>query len=150
MTDLYADEIRSEVSQGDLFSEVPIAYVNINAPQKLRVERVLAIILTHDCEYDKPNNHYCLVARIRSLDHVPTGSQGNIRNHRTRRAFYLPANSGVIAESYVDLRDIDRVAKATIEDLVRNGCRLASLSEDGRLALQQQLAMFFGLPFPAD
>lgn len=103
-----------------------------------------AILLTHDCEYDKSANSSVLLAEIRDLSEVVLGSQGHIRQYRTRNTFYLEAIEDHLPESYVDFRRITRLPKTVIASLANNSNRIASLSDDSRLALQQQIAAFFG------
>ena len=144
---MYLTEPRSEVSQGDLFDSVSLVHVSETGPPgeiaaDLRAGR--AILLTHDCEYDKPANRLVLVAEVRPLSEIPPGSQKPIREYRTRNTFYLEAVAERMPESYVDFRRLTPFPKATLAAQSQAHGRLASLNDEARLALQRQIAIFFG------
>ena len=139
---MYLEEPSAEVSQGDIFVRLPLVSVDDSQGQ-LQIQRVPAILLTQDCEYDKPSTLTVLIAGILTLSGVPPGSQGNVRKNRVASAFYLPPHAD-FPESYVDIRAIGRVAKSLIVSEAMTGNRLLSLTEEARLALQRQVAGFFG------
>lgn len=139
---MYRDELSTEVSQGDIFLNLPLASA-AEGQEQPSVQRVPAILLTQDCEYDKPSTVFVLIAAILPLSGVASGSQGNVRRNRVASAFYLPPHP-LLLESYVDIRAIGRVAKSLLAAEADLGNRLLSLSEDARLALQRQIAGFFG------
>lgn len=144
---MYERELRAEVSQGDILDQVPIPYVSLGSGAEQPSTRIVlarVMLLTHDCEYDKPNNDYVIVAAIRPLAEVATGSQGNVRQRKTRNTFYLEALPMKVEESFVDFRRIDRIGKSVIKPLADSGRRIASITDDARAALQWQLAVFFG------
>jgi hypothetical protein len=158
-----------ELSQGDLVALVPSNYVHdldylvkIDAnPVRFQVRatrpehmhddqmhqanargvRAAGIVLTHDCEIDKDDRERAsiLVGLVRPLAGIREVDRDGIRQNTRHRAFYLPANTHVGQESYVDLRRITSVRRAALEQLVRN----AAMSEDGRLMLQEHLFRFF-------
>lgn len=151
---MYEPRARSEVSQGDVFSEVPINYTLLDLDGHLatdddgntlppQIRMCKAIILNRDCDYDK--SAWVIVAEVRSLEEIAPGHRGNVRKYRALNTFYLEAVDGVIDESYVDFRRIDRINKAIVENLAAQGNRMLSLTDDGRDALRTQIAMFFGL-----
>lgn len=99
---MYTSELRPEISQGDVFREVDFALLNGNGePVKVKAT---VLLLSHDCDFDKPNNPYCLVAMITPLASVPADHQDNIQNYRVISTFYLPESPNTLVESYVDLR----------------------------------------------
>src|SRR5436190_1506794 len=106
-----------EVSQGDIFDGIPVAYLRHENPSEpsADIRFVRAILVSHDCEYDKPSNQFVLVAEVRPLTEIPGGSQGNVRHYRTRNTFYLEPLGELMPESYVDFRRIDRIQKVTLE-----------------------------------
>lgn len=135
---MYLQELRGEVSQGDIFDSLPLVFARQDG-SSLSFAR--AILLTYDCEYDKPTTKFVMIAEVRPLAEVAPGSQGNVRKNRAFSTFFLDAHSS-LAESYVDFRTLSRVEKAAVA--ARIGQRLASLSDDAQLALQEQLSAFFG------
>ncbi len=80
---------------------------------------------------------------MRPLSEIHANSQGNVRHYRTRNTFYLEALGDTLPESYVDFRRMDRIQKVLIEQAPPES-RAASLTEEARLALQRQIAIFFG------
>lgn len=139
---MYLEKPSAEVSQGDIFRSLPLTSVQEGEGQA-QVQHGPAILLTQDCEYDKPSTVSVLVAEVRLLSGIPAGSQGNVRRNRVASAFYLPPQAD-LPESYVDFRTIGRVAKRLAAEQASANGRLASLTEEARLALQRQLAGFFG------
>lgn len=62
---MYLFQLNEYVSQGDIFDDVPIACVRNESPTRAEVtdiKRVRMILLSHDCEYDKPSAHSVIVA----------------------------------------------------------------------------------------
>ncbi len=139
---MYLEEVSSEVSQGDIFQSLPLASAE-EGQEQARIRPVQAILLTQDCEYDKPSTLSVLIAEILPLSRVAPGSQGNVRKNRVASAFHLPPHA-LLPESYVDIRVIGRVAKNLVAAEAQRGNRLLSLTEEARLALQKQIAGFFG------
>ncbi len=139
---MYRNELSTEISQCDIFWSLPLV-PTADGTEQASAERVPAILLTQDCEFDKPSTLSVLIAAVLPLSGVASGSQGNVRRNRVASAFYLPPHL-LLPESYVDLRAIGRVAKSLVVAEASQGTRLLSLSEDARLALQRQIAGFFG------
>lgn len=83
---MYLDTVRVEVSQGDIFESLPLTSAE-SGQAVLRPARVM--LLTQDCEYDKPSTVSVLVAEILPLLGVASGSRGNVRQNRVASAFYL-------------------------------------------------------------
>ena len=99
---MYLPEPRPDISQGDLFDNAPLVLVTQDADASgltasLRAGR--ALLLTHDCEYDKPSNPWIAVAEVRPLSEIAAGSQGHVREYRTRNTFYLQALAENLPES---------------------------------------------------
>ena len=141
---MYLPQLRGEVSQGDIFDSLPTVYIQgVGLRPKMRSMR--AILLTHDCEYDKPKTTTVLIAEVWPLTDVDPGSRGYIVQNRVLAAFFLEAFADVLPESYVDFRSISRLEKGIVEAQSTEGKRLASLTVEARLALQRQLALFLGL-----
>lgn len=141
---MYLAALRGEVSQGDIFDDLPSVYIQ-QAGLRSKVQNTRAILLTHDCEYDKPRTETVVVAEVWPLSDVNNSSQGYIRQNRVLSTFYLEAYGDAFPESYVDLRNVSRVEKRLVAERAQIGKRLLCLTDDARLALQRQIALFFGL-----
>jgi hypothetical protein len=156
-----------ELSQGDLFAAVPAVYVKSlahmvrldesryelrsTAPIQLNLERehqanavavrAYAIVLSHDCEIDKnPRRASVQLAVVRPLAGVPDEHRDGFRANSRHRAFYLGAPEELDRlEHYADLRLITTIRKSALEPLAR----LASMNEDGRRMLREQMFRFF-------
>ena len=103
----YCPTLRDEVSQGDLFGDVPFLGLDTQqAAPAPRLDRHPGMLLSHDCEYDKPRVHFVLVARVRPLAHLDLGSRGNVRGYQTRATFYLPEGPAGFPEAFVDFEQL--------------------------------------------
>jgi hypothetical protein len=143
-SELYAPSLSEQVSQGDVFRQVADARVEVSGEEtRIVTGRSPSILLSFDCEYDKPRVDFVLIARVRPLAEVSRETAGNIRAGRMCAAFYLPRHSTDLPDSFVDLYHIVPVSKAEVQRLSDEGQRIASLSDDARLALQRQIAIYF-------
>lgn len=140
---MYLDRLQEQVSQGDLFDGLPLAHVDWHTPPQPSLRYVRAVLLTFNCEYDKPNCKSVLVAEVKPLDLVPENLRGNVRRNRVASAFSLSGHER-LEESYVDFRYVSTLDKRIVEEASAIGRRILSLDEDTRLALQEQLYQFFG------
>ena len=139
---MFADELREQISQGDIFDKIPVALVKF--PEAIPiVKEIKAMLVTHDCEFDKDSCIYVMVTEIRPLREVNRNSQGNIRDFKTLNTFYIQA-CDVLEESYLDFRRTYQVQKDFLFDRKDKGFRIVSLGDETRLALQRQLSIFFG------
>jgi hypothetical protein len=156
-----------ELSQGDLFVEVPSVYVQdlrylvktadntfslqavagqrrLDRPYPANAEetRTFGIVLTHDCEIDKEPRralvHVALVRPLRAPD-VPEEHLDGFRANTRHRAFYLPTNDYLEGENYADLR---RMTPLRV-DVLLGLTKLASMNEDGRRMLREHIFRFF-------
>lgn len=143
LTEIYLIEQRKQISQGDIFSNIPVARVKF--PEGIPIlKEIQGMLVTHDCEFDKPNSIYVLISECRPLSELKPESQGNIKNLKTLNTFYLPQTEGII-ESYIDFRRTYQVDKSFLFERVSSkSLRLKSLTDEARTALQRQLAIFFG------
>jgi hypothetical protein len=162
-----------ELSQGDLFSEVPSVYVDgpgymvkVNGTYQLRDERPashrldrpqaanakevreLGVVLTHDCEIDKtPTRASVILGLVRPLQNMRDSDADGFRSNTRHRALYLPPSGFVEGESYIDLRRVSVLRRDVLEGLPR----LASMNDDGRRMLREQLFRFYSRRYlPAD
>jgi hypothetical protein len=142
LTDFYLIDPRPQISQGDIFGSIPVARVKF--PEGVPVlKEIQGMLITHDCEFDKPNTVYVLVSEVCPLSELKPESRGNIKNFKTLNTFYLPQTEG-ISESYIDFRRTYQVDKSCLIDRLSKSLRLKSVTDEARMALQRQLAIFFG------
>jgi hypothetical protein len=140
---MYRPALRKKVSQGDIFDDLP--YTRIREEGLLAVVKLeRGILLTHDCEYDKPGTTAIMIAVVRSVAEQSPRYQDSIRGRGVASAFYLEAVQGILPESFVDLRTITVIDKRIIIVRVNEGKRLISMTQEARIALQEQLFFFFG------
>lgn len=138
---MYLQELRGEVSQGDVFDSLPLVWA---VPGGLvRVDDAPAVLLTYDCEYDKPSTKFVTVAQVFPLADIPADRRGNVRKNQVFSTFYLEANT-LFDEAFVDLRYMGRLEKTIVAAQAQDGKRLLSLKDDAQLALQEQISAFFG------
>ncbi len=103
---IYLQELRGEVSQGDVFDSLPLSYITQEDRLRTYSEAVRAMLLTYDCEYDKASTRFVMVAQVFRLDEVPADRQGNVRKNKVFSTFYLEAADN-LAELFVDFRFTD-------------------------------------------
>jgi len=139
---MYLQELRGEVSQCDIFDSLPIACAQ-QQTRDLTALNTRALLLTYDCEYDKPSTERVIAAGIFLLSEVPANQRGNVRKNRVFSTFYLQA-SPLLEESFVDFRYMGLLEKAIVAEESQAGKRLVSLGDEAQLALQEQLSAFFG------
>ena len=137
---MYLQELRGEVSQGDIFDDLPIVYAT-QGGGRFASTAVRSLIVTYDCEYDKPSTKLVMAAGIFSLADVPADRRGNVRKNKVFSTFYLEENAA-FNEAFADFRYAGLLEKAIVA--TRAETRLLSLSDAARLALQEQLSSFFG------
>lgn len=136
---VFLDTVRTEISQGDVFEDIEF----------VRGTSGDGVLLSHDCEYDKPSVSDVLVARAFSRDAVSSGSWGPIAAGQAYNAIHLPPVAGR-PESYINLRYIYRVPKVNLIEADAGGRRVASMTDSGRYALITYLFRFFTRRLPED
>lgn len=132
---MYESELRDQLSQGDLFRDVLISE-GVGEHQQSWNRRVM--VLSHDCEIDKPTCTSPLVVAVRALDDFPEEHRGLIRENRLYNGMYLEPGNG-IEEGFADFRFIHRMRR---EDLAEPK-KLASLTQEAREAMPAYLWRFF-------
>ena len=99
-----------------------------------KCKRTKAIVLTHDCEIDKPQIvrwHLCPVVPLSKLK---PENQDLVRRNRIYSMFFLPRNADALLDSFVDFSHISTVGM----DFIKTGTRILSLSDLGRQGLYAQ------------
>lgn len=99
----------------------------------------LAVILTPDCELDKKQTTFWLIAPIHPLAALLGQDQGNVRKNKVLKWLHLPAYGTSIPECFIDLATITTV-KATV---IQKAKRIATLSDSARAALYMQQTRWF-------
>jgi hypothetical protein len=143
---MYTADLRNEISQGDVFDNFPVVDVkfkSLNDDPEVSVRRSRVVLLSNDCDYD--NCPYIMVAEARLLTTVAVNHQNTVRNGLSRKTFYLNEKPGLFSESFADFRCIHRVEKKFISEGGSVSPRIASFSDEERLALQRSIAVFFGI-----
>lgn len=168
MSEWYSDELRAELSQGDIVTGIPFAVptdpiVHLNKssakghdviwtpsvgldtgdgqPKHLlaRYRVGFGIVVSHDCSIDKPNrNTRILFAPLPSLDSFDEKTRSGVRQQSNLALMLLPA-IGTMPESCVELR----VMAPYPRDMALKFEKIASLSDAARVRLQTALVAFF-------
>ncbi len=107
------------------------------------------LLLSHGCEIDKNGADVLLVARIREVTELSAGNQGYLRLGRVRNAMLL-TDLPAFNESFADFGYTFRVLRSELDRADGDGRRVASMSVDGRIALQVFLYRFYARRFPGD
>ncbi len=97
------------------------------------------ILLTHDCQIDKPGTRHLTVALVRPLGPLPAEQQELIRTNQVHSYFHLPPGPQGPEESYVDLR---RLTTLSVE-IIRAASRLAALADTAWDGLMFQFTRYF-------
>jgi hypothetical protein len=124
--------------QGDIIEGIEVVEAFATPPSALWT----VVVLTNDCDIDKPNHSVIQVARVVLLSVVDRGRAGDIRKGRVPAAMMLEAHDA-LEESFVDFRHIHRVERSRLLEALSKGLRRAAMSEDGRTALLYRLWLYF-------
>jgi hypothetical protein len=102
-----------------------------------------AALITHECVVDKADGYPLTVARVLPLSRQRERLQAQIRSRQQLASFYLPDDQGLLGEEYyIDLRLTTTVAAADLP----NFRKIASLTDEARSALREQIALFWTRP----
>lgn len=126
---IYAETPWPSLSQGDLFSGITIREYLGDTTKTY--PGVTVVLLSHDCEIDKPATKALLCAQTRSLAKQSPTHADTIRRGGSFNAMYLPA-IGNTPESYIDFRLTHRVHREIFDLAVEQGTRVTSMTQDGR------------------
>ena len=148
-----------ELSQGDLFDDVPI-FVRIDETSA-DTKRSRAIVLTQTCDLAQSKSTNILVACIYTAQSMVDDNvlkANTIRDHvRLGKMFglyFIPAEPELeIPELIVDLRDVHTIPRRILEELRTAGKRPATLPSPYREHLAQHFALTYmriALPVPSE
>lgn len=141
---MFLPELRDEISQGDIFDAVPVAEQGV-LPDGTTLCSV--VLLSHDCEFDKPSVSHVLVARTYPLTAAGRPLWGDIRAGRALNTMFLDGVEDR-EEGFVNFRYIHRIPKVELLEAASGGRRVASMSDDGRAALLAYMFRFFARRLP--
>ena len=91
----------------------------------------LAIIITYDCEIDKPAVKHWIVCPLIPLSDLRKEQHSDARRNRIARFHFLPRNGAEFPDSVVLLDQITTIHRSLLETVRR----VTALSDDGRLGL---------------
>lgn len=156
------------LTQGDLIDDCPLVSFKVGAiPLNLENPAIKwwparIVILTQACDLAHPKTDVVLVAQVHDAQKLvdqgvlkPTTIRDQIRRHLVFGWYFLPAVTTpvVLPEALIDLRDVQAIPRAVLEELLRHGKRLASLASPYREHLAQHFAVTYmrvALPEPYD
>lgn len=137
----------TEFSQGDILEQVPHLFFDGPLPAALddtvkhstgpmvcTAVSERAIILTPDCEIDKPKVSRWLVCPVMPIEAVAEDNRQNVRDNRIFSRFYLPPYRGILNECFVDFNQISTISAGLLVTVNRT----VSLDDEGRSALYAQ------------
>lgn len=153
-----------EIWQGDIFQAVPWSviktleyvhptgnplkpYVLTHSPEMGQKGNLvvssgsdLAMLVSHECVVDKGGRAPLTFARVLPITTHQEDQRAHIRNGANLQTFHLAANEAVaLTECYADLRLVSAIDPRLIASLGR----VASLTQDGRDSLRQQLILYW-------
>ena len=97
-------------------------------------KRAKALLLSYDCEIDKPTVKNWIVIPIVPLALIPGASQSDAKKNKIFSLLYLPSYRNILEESVLFLNH----ATTLDREFVRSAERILSLSDIGRKALYAQ------------
>ena len=133
------DGFNNWLGQGDLFRDLDLSGT---AGELLDLVPNGVLVLDHECQIDKPRTSGVICVGTALITDLHQGVAGHVRSGRIHHTMFLP---GIIdqAEQYADLRFQFRLPKQRLEDAMAQGRRVASMTEEGRLALQESIFRYY-------
>jgi hypothetical protein len=158
--DLYEDP-RADISQGDILEKLPSAHLvrplqalfarpdgsmavesedhpdfndKKGQPVVASCKRARALLLSYDCEIDKPAVKHWIIAPIVPLSLIPGPSHSDAKKNKIFSLLYLPSYRDILEESVLVLNHITTLDR----EFVQRTRRILSLSDIGRRALYAQ------------
>lgn len=153
------------LTQGDFIDDCPLVGLDVasvpvdlsDLPTKWWTARV--IVLTQACDLAQARADSVLVAAVHDAQKLVEAGllkgpviRDHVRRHLVYGWYFLPAAPSLsVAESLIDLRELHSVPRIVLEQLIRDGKRIASLTSPYREHLAQHLAVTYmrvALPKP--
>lgn len=132
---LWAEELDPELSQGDVFRPT----WDIDLPERAGP----VIVISHGCDIEK--NAFPLVADVVLASGTDVSSLGHLKKHRVWHGLWLVGLPEM--DAWVNLRTIRPFRRDIMQDRLKY--RIASMTEDGRMALSAKLFSFVSRTVPS-
>jgi len=129
---MYLLQLRDEISQGDIFLDVPFSsFTDINNTQgpQARIRYSPAMLLSHSCDFDKANSEFALMAPIDFVSRLGANELSLIRKNKVINALHLAEVPNLLLESYVDFRRLSPIPKVILGNLSNSNKRIASVTD---------------------
>lgn len=121
-----------------VFSATGEPYAGFNDKDGQRViatcRRSKAILISHDCEIDKPQVKKWLICPVVPMDRLQPRNHDLLKRNRIFSMLYLPRLDQMIPDSFVDFNQVTTLDS----EFIKSGKRIVSLSDIGRRALYIQ------------
>lgn len=151
---------RSEICQGDILEVLPNSHLtppltalfprsqgimacepethpefdDRHQPVIASCRRAKAMLLTYDCEIDKPQVRNWIVSPVVPLAEIPGSSHSDVKKNKVFHLLYLPKYRGILEDSVLLLNHMTTLSR----EFVSTAHRIVSLSDIGRRALYIQ------------
>jgi hypothetical protein len=150
------------LTQGDLLDDCPILFwecplATAPAQPESASTSVRVVVLTQACDLAQTKATRVLVAVVHQVQRLVERGvlqskviRDQIRTHCVYGWYFLPAGAAV-EESIVDLRDLHTVPRALLDNLIKEGKRVARIRTPFREHLAQHFSTTYariGLPEP--
>lgn len=132
------------LAQGDIFTEIPITYINDEGTE----ETILCkgMLLTNTC--DNSRNDKLQFAAIHSIEELENniGFQESVKHNKAYQFLYLPDSK--LEDYFIDFGLISSFSRKVIEELLQRGKvqKIASLSQIGYYMFLAKLTVYFMRP----
>ena len=163
---------RANFSQGDILTLVPHVYLEdplttlitesngtyragraaVSAvddkdgqPVLCNAKRTHGVILSPDCEIDKPQLKKWIVCPIMPLHSLKPENQDRVKRNRIYSMLFLPKYREILPDSFVNFSQSSTISSSYLQTLER----IVSLSDEGRRALYVQFLRWQRVPTSA-
>ncbi len=99
-----------------------------------KCKRSRGVLISHDCEVDKPQVKKWLVCPVVPMDRLQPKNHDLVKRNRIFSMLYLPKFDKITVDSFVDFNQITTLDS----EFIKAGKRIISLSDIGRRALYVQ------------
>ena len=112
------------------------------------------MIISRSCALDNSSRKHVIVAPVRAVASLPQQERGenkmvDLRNNKIPQSFFLPETNN-LQESYADLLALTPIHRTFFPTDKIATHRVAKLSSEGTMALQQTMSEHFGTQFGFD
>jgi hypothetical protein len=96
-----------------------------------KCKRSKAILISHDCEVDKPQVKKWLICPVVAMEKLQPKNHDLLKRNRIFSMLYLPKFEKILVDSFVDFNHFTTLDS----EFIKSGKRIISLSDTGRRAL---------------